>query len=109
MANINKIKQLAREKGIKIKFICAQLGLSETYLSNVKNGRDHMTDERLSAIANILGTTVEYLNDETEEKCRTTDFSPNSVILYGTTDKLIEKHLNPEQIELLRKIIELFP
>ena len=66
MCNIDKIKTLAREKGVKIKYICSQLGLAETYLSNVKNGKDRMTQERLEQIAEILGTTVAYLTDETD-------------------------------------------
>lgn len=68
MVNIDRIKELAKEKGIKIKFICSQLGLAETYLSNVKNGKDRMTDERLQKIADILDTTVEYLTGESDEK-----------------------------------------
>lgn len=68
MVNINKIKNLAKEKGLKIKYICDQLGLSDTYLSNVKNGKDRMTDERLAIIADILNTTPEYLRDETDQK-----------------------------------------
>ena len=67
MVNIDRIKNLAREQGIKIKFICASLGLAETYLSNVKNGKDRMTDDRLAKIAEILHTTPEYLRDETDD------------------------------------------
>lgn len=67
MCNIDKIKTLAREKGVKIKYICSQLGLAETYLSNVKNGKDRMTRERLERIAEILETTVAYLMDETDD------------------------------------------
>ena len=67
MCNIDKIKSLAREKGVKIKYICAQLGLAETYLSNVKNGKDRMTQDRLEQIADILETTVEYLTDQTDD------------------------------------------
>lgn len=67
MCNIDRIKNLARQKGVKIKYICAQLGLAETYLSNVKNGKDRMTQDRLEQIADILGTTVEYLTDQTDD------------------------------------------
>jgi transcriptional regulator with XRE-family HTH domain len=71
MCNIDKIKTLAREKGVKIKYICSQLGLAETYLSNVKNGKDRMTRERLERIAEILETTVAYLTDETDDPAPT--------------------------------------
>lgn len=67
MCNIDRIKNLAKEKGIKIKYICAQLGLAETYLSNVKNGKDRMTNDRLSRIAVMLDTTVDYLADLTDD------------------------------------------
>ena len=67
-ANIDKIKALAKEQGVKIKFICSKLGLAETYLSNVKNGKDRMTMERLEIIADTLNTTVDYLTDKTEQK-----------------------------------------
>ena len=64
---IARIKLLAKEKGLKIKFICNKLGLAETYLSNVSNGKDRMTDERLKIIADLLETTPEYLNGETDD------------------------------------------
>lgn len=109
MANIDKIKSLAREQGIKIKYLCSQLGLSETYLSNVKNGRDHMTDERLERIARMLNTTVEYLNDETNDKyCPPSCFTPNSVILYGDNEILVEKKLSVQQIEALKALLDLW-
>ena len=71
MANIDKIKELARRQGVKIKFICSSLGLSETYLSNVKNGKDRMTPDRLEKIAELLHTTPAYLMDETDDPALT--------------------------------------
>ena len=65
--NIDRIKALIKKRGLKIKYVCAELGLAETYLSNVKNGKDRMTDERLYAIADVLGTTYEYLTDQTDD------------------------------------------
>lgn len=64
---VDRIKLLAKEKGIKIKFICSQLGLAETYLSNVKNGKDRMTADRLRVIAKLLDTTPAYLSGETDD------------------------------------------
>ena len=65
-ALIDRIKALAKEKGIKLKFICANLGVAESYLGNVRSGRDRMTPERLKIIADILSTTPEYLSGEPE-------------------------------------------
>lgn len=67
MVNTTKIKCLAKEKGIKIGYICEQLGLAHTYLSDVAKGKNTMSDERIHKIAQILNTTYEYLTDQTED------------------------------------------
>jgi transcriptional regulator with XRE-family HTH domain len=66
MANIDKIKRLAKSKGIKIGYIIEQLGLNETYFTDLKRGKGKMTPERLDAIAEMLDTTSDYLEDKTE-------------------------------------------
>ena len=67
MVNTTKIKCLAKEKGIKIGYICEQLGLAHTYLSDVAKGKNTMSDERIHKIARILNTTYEYLTDQTDD------------------------------------------
>ena len=109
--NIGKIKELAKSRGIKIKFICSQLGLSETYLSNVKNGKDRMTEERLFKIAEILGTTFEYLTDMTD------DPEPDFIIRTAGTlqDKLQNEvitkmnSMTEEQKKLIGMILKMSP
>lgn len=66
MCNVSKIKELAKQKGIKISFICSQLGVAKTYLNTVAAGKARLNDEKLNKIADILGTTVSYLCDEDE-------------------------------------------
>lgn len=68
MDTIDRIRQLAKEKGIKTTFISAQLRLSSSYFADVKSGKTKISDERLSKIAEILGTTPEYLKGETDQK-----------------------------------------
>lgn len=68
--NINKINALIKLKGVKKSFICEQLGLNRTYLADVERGKNKLTDERLAKIAEILGTTVEYLCDEEEPEAK---------------------------------------
>ena len=113
MVNIDKIKSLAKDQGIKIKFICSQLGLSETYLSNVKNGKDRMTEERLDKIADILHTTPEYLRDETEVKekpsTNSEEVSVNTVIMRSCDGSIIKRRLSNEQVRALQTIIEQLP
>lgn len=108
-ANIDKIKDLAKQRGIKIKHICSELGLAETYLSNCKNGKDRMTDERLLKISSILGTSFEYLMDITD------DPDPNFLlklsesieerIVSEVMDKLAE--MPEEQKNTLEKLLKL--
>ena len=110
-ANIDRIKSLAKERGIKIKYICSQLGLAETYLSNCKNGKDRMTDERLYKIAQLLGTTYEYLTDQTDDPMQTLEHLANMAesleerIVQDVMGKLAE--IPEDRRETFRKLVTL--
>lgn len=65
---IDQIESLAKEKGLSLSFISTQLGLRRTYLKDVKLGRSSIPADRLAQIADILGTTPEYLRGETDIK-----------------------------------------
>lgn len=67
MVNIARVRAIAKEKGIKIGYICDQLGMKNSYLADVANGKNSMSDERITKIAEILGTTYAYLTDETDD------------------------------------------
>lgn len=67
MVNIPKIKALCKEKGIKQGFICAQFGVGASYFNDVAKGKNTMSNERIAKVAEILGTSVAYLNDETDD------------------------------------------
>lgn len=110
-ANIDKIKCLAKERGLKIKFICGELGLSETYLSNCKNGKDRMTEDRLRKIAEILGTTYEYLTDQTDDPlptlARLADMAASleERIIHEVMDKIAV--MTDDQLETVRRLFAL--
>ena len=59
---------LAQEKGIKKAHICRKLGKPVYYLRDVERNRSDIQGESLQIIADILGTTPEYLSGETDEK-----------------------------------------
>lgn len=67
MVNVNKIKSRAKEKGIKIGFLCEQVGMKDTYLADVARGKNRMTDDRLAKIAEILNVSIAYLTDQTDD------------------------------------------
>lgn len=67
MVNINKIKDMCKTKGIKQGYLCSQLGVAKGYFNDVERGKNTMSNERIAKVAEILGTSVAYLNDETED------------------------------------------
>ena len=64
LCNIDKIKSLAKTKGIKLKYVCEKIGIRESYFGDIKAGKNKMTEERLRSIADLLGTTVESDADD---------------------------------------------
>lgn len=64
MVNVSRIKSLLRVKGVKIGYLCSQLGMNHSYLTDVEKGKAVMPEERIRKIADILGTTYEYLTDQ---------------------------------------------
>lgn len=75
MDTIDRIKFLANKRGMKMKFLTDSLGLNASYFSNVKSGKTQITRDRLEIIAEILGTTADYLAGETNYPYP--DTSPN--------------------------------
>lgn len=68
MVNIDKIKSLAKEKGVSITFLCQAIGQGAYYFNDVKRRNGSIPDDRLDKIAEILGTTKEYLTDMSDQK-----------------------------------------
>lgn len=68
MVNIHKIRLLAAEKGVKLSFLISKIGLkSRTYFQDVEKRNSDIPEDKLQIIAHTLGTTVEYLRDETDD------------------------------------------
>lgn len=111
MVNISKIRTIAKEKGLKIGKICESLGVNHTYLSNVEHGKNTMSEERVFKIAEILGTSFEYLMDMTDD--------PNPNFLLNTAGTLQDKIQNEvitkldgmtdDQRKLLERVLKMSP
>ena len=67
MVNISKIKDMCKTRGVKQGYLCSQLGVGYTYLNDVANGKNRMTDDRLAKIAEILNVSIAYLIDQTDD------------------------------------------
>ena len=57
----NNIKQVIKEKGIKQTYICDKLGINESVLSLIINGKRKPSQDRLRALAKILNVSIKTL------------------------------------------------
>ena len=94
-ANVAKIKEMAKERGISQKFLCDCLGKRRTFLTDVAHNKDKIDPDELVIIADKLNTTIEYLTDQTEQKEKPT---------VQTDDEL-----DPEIEELLDLLEQMHP
>jgi transcriptional regulator with XRE-family HTH domain len=95
VVNINKIKELCQSRGIKQTYLCEQLGLQKVYLNDVAKRGGKMPDDRIRKIADTLGTSYEYLTDQTD------DPTP-PMIIFSSEEKTIVNHM----VEVLREVNE---
>nr|DAU64520.1 MAG TPA: repressor protein [Caudoviricetes sp.] len=64
--NISKIREIANERGMTLAFISKKLGKSSGYLSEISGRNADVPSQYLPAIAEILGTSAEYINGRVE-------------------------------------------
>lgn len=108
MVNINRIKDLAKSKGISITYICEQFGAGRGYLNDVARGKNTMSDERIFKVAKILDTTYEYLTDMTDDPAPDSAAkkaeSPEERLIHTVIERVMQ--LPPEQVEILQGVFE---
>jgi DNA-binding XRE family transcriptional regulator len=66
-ANLRRARQRAR---ITQAELARRLGASQAYVSQVENGRENLTQERMAAIAEALGCTIDFLVCTTRRRTR---------------------------------------
>lgn len=66
--NISKIREIANERGMTLAFISKKLGKSSGYLSEISGRNADVPSQYLPAIAEILGTSAEYINGRAERQ-----------------------------------------
>lgn len=106
MVNITKIRALCKANGIKQGYLCSRLSLSRTYFNDIDRGKATMSDERICKVAELLGTSFEYLTDQTE------DPSPVGTQPDGGTKREIIKiieAMSPSELEALAGLLRLPP
>lgn len=100
MVCLDRIRALAKNKGLSLSFICSQIGVARIYFNDIEKHNREIPQNRLEKISELLGTSPEYLRDETD------DPSPKQKKPAFIDDELwnqIEK--NPKALELLKMLL----
>lgn len=100
MSTVDRITNLAKEKGITQAFISSKIGVHRNWLSCVRRDNVKISDERIAIIADILGTTTAYLKGETDDPSPDNKKSPSEV------DELLQQPDITELLALYRSLPE---
>lgn len=68
MVELDRIKELAKEKHRSFVFLSQQLGQNDGYLKDKRLHNSPLDENQLKIIADILGTTTDYLHGKTDKK-----------------------------------------
>ncbi len=67
---VDRIKCLAKEQGISLKFLCNKIGKRRTYIGEIEARNGTISREDLAVLADVLDTTPEYLRGETDIRAK---------------------------------------
>jgi transcriptional regulator with XRE-family HTH domain len=107
--NISRIREL---RGMKQEALAIAIGVSQQSVSNIE-GSETVDEEKLQAIAEVLGVTTEGIKSFSEEAIlniigNTYHVDNSSAVNYGCTfnplDKLMQAH--EEQIKLYERLVQ---
>lgn len=117
MYEIDKIKELAKEQGKSMAFLCTKLNVTKTYFADIARGKNTLKPDRLAQIADILGTTPEYLRGETdikEKPAENGELSEDDIKLLAFFNRLPPQvqslfadmeRLSPAQLDALEAVV----
>ena len=97
--NYDKLEALVKEKGVSKTFLCQIVGRERYYLRDCKKNNFIPPDEHIAAWADALGTTVEYLTDQTNQKEKPADLPADAIELNSMLLRMTD-----EQIARLKDI-----
>ena len=112
MIEVERIKELAKEKGLSLRKMYINLDLPQEYLRDVNSGKTTLKEIRLEKIADYLNTTVEYLRGETDEKNKPAPKTENELIVDSNELNLIVQFYkcfsDEGQKELMEKAFDIW-
>lgn len=104
MVNINKIKQLCKERKITIASLCEQLDYNHSKLADVERGRSSFLESDIPKIANILGVWPEEIADVDIYGSGNSRFDPNK--LYNAIQIELLAPSEPNAVPELRLLLD---
>lgn len=112
MDTVDRIFQLVDNKYREQREFAAELGLPASRISEWRRRKSESYMKRLPQIAEILNTTVEYLltggKKEPAPAPSGGDELVNAIIM-GRDGKAVKRTYTKEQMEALRKVIDVMP
>lgn len=105
MRNVERAKQIAKSKGISFAFVCAQIGKSRSYLSEMLANNRDIPEKMIKPVADALGVTVEELTGE-EQKEKPTPSEESELNAHAKAILYKYEQLDPAQRVMFEKMLD---
>ena len=86
-----RFEQLLQKRGVTPYKVSKETGVTQTFLSNWKSGRNTPSAKTLQKLADYFGVTVGYLMGTEEEEPNATDKENNPIVLDDDALELLEE------------------
>lgn len=106
MVELDRIKELAKEKHRSFVFLSQQLGQNDGYLKDKRLHNSPLDENQLKIIADILGTTTDYLHGKTDKKEKpgiSAELSERDIRILNIMRRLSDEQLDALELDLYRK------
>ena len=106
MFNYDKLEQAIDESGKTKTYLCKQMGRPAYYLRDVVKQKNSIPEELQKILAEELGVSVEWLNDETDKKEKpgiSAELSERDIRILNIMRKLSDEQLDALELDLYRK------
>ena len=105
MRNVERAKQIAKSKGISFAFVCAQIGKSRSYLSEMLANNRDIPEKMIKPVADALGVTVEELTGE-EQKEKPTPSEESELNAHAKAILYKYEQLDPARRVMFEKMLD---
>lgn len=65
---MNRLKTLRLSRGLTIRALADQVGISHTQITHIENGKRNLTSKNASRVADFFGVSVDYLLGKSAEE-----------------------------------------